>query len=172
MTNPIPALHLMTGRARTCPPRRAARMSRMVALGVSAVMLGVAVVGCDRFTPQSPAAASAQQDQNIADIKAQVAKIPGVVSTGVVCVRSATLQAPKLEVGVGVRPGQAYDPIAREIIRIVWSSRLTPLEIVGIGLVHVGGQDDQNLTLYFTDSRTQKELTAKYGPRPTATDSS
>lgn len=142
---------------------------RAAALVGGVLLLGAGLGGCTGSASQPPAVSKAQQDHELADLKARVVTIPGVVNASLHYVRQATLQAPKLEVGVEVRQGQAADPMTQEVVRLVWTSPLTPVELVGVTVVHEGQQDRRYLLFSFADANTRSDLTSRYGPRPTAT---
>jgi hypothetical protein len=129
---------------------------------IAALLAALLLAGCGGSG--EPTLTKAEQDRLVDDIKAQIAILPHVARASASYRPAQTLASASVGVGVAVQPGQSFDPIVDEATRIVWTSRLTPVDAIGIRIFHEGAQDAQDLTIDFI---VQKDaLTAKYGPRP------
>jgi hypothetical protein len=134
-----------------------------------AFVVTVSTAGCTNSGSQQTRPSRADQTEVTSSIKSAVTEISGVSRADVTYSPGATLAASRVDVGASVTPGKALDPVVGEIIRIVWTSSLTPVQLINIRIFHDEADDAQYTTVSFTDPATTKDLTARYGARPTAT---
>ena len=141
-------------------------MTRRAAIAAVAVLACVALAGCSGRPTPSPA----EQQRMVEEVKAAVGAIDGVTAVGPTYNPDGPLEPSRLSLSVPVRPGRSRETVAVEVTRIVWTSKLAPLDYFDITVGYPGEYYDtaHEVHVNLTDAATVGDLTRRYGARPIA----
>ncbi len=144
------------------PPRR--RVLRASGLSVALLCGGLVsgLTGCS--TPSEPArSTAAEADAEAARIADALRSAPGVVSAKVwtLGLKGSDVDPATIAMEIAVSTPADRSRVSDEAIRLAWTSRIRPLQRITISTGDVRPVDVST-----SDAATIKDLTAKYGPRP------
>ena len=141
-------------------------LPRAVAV-VAATVLAVSIsAGCTGGQKPETQVSTSNMDIIASDIQSKLAARPDVAQAKVVYQDNITAPGSAL-VSVVAKPGADLKTVLDDSIKLVWTSKLTPLKSINVGVA-----DPQNPSRGITklvvpaNANEKAELESKYGPRP------
>ena len=136
-----------------------------------AVLAVLALVLCGAGAACTPGRQAQQRDGTKAmdaiagGIQQQLAQRPGVESARVVYQNTAVTTPGTAAVNLTLKPGTDAGTEIDEAVRLVWLSRLHPLDTIRVGVVYPGNSPSGSVR-YVDLAKQKADLEARYGPRP------
>jgi hypothetical protein len=134
-----------------------------VVAAVTAGVFGLTVAACAPGRTEATADSKAM-DAIARDIQDALARRPDVANAKV-SYQNNIETAGAAAVNVTLKPGSDSAPVIDDAVRLVWQSRLHPLDTIRVGVVYPDNNPPGTIRYVYPD-KEKADLDRRYGPHP------